>query len=442
MTFRARVTLAAAVAVAVSIAVAAAITFVLLRRSLADAVDDTLRDRTAGLTQVATANDPDASEDLSEEVDRPGGLAQVIGITGTVIAPSTPTFPIPPGAAAVARGTLSQQLATVGPENNRVRVLTVPLHRGQAIELGIPLDEFQRDLRVLAVNLTVVAAAGILLAGLVGWLVSRAAVVPLERLMDTVGEVADTTDLSRRVAVSSGDELGQLAADFNRLLAALEESQARQRQLVADASHELRTPLTSLRTNIEVLQRYDELDPAERDGLRRDVVLQMDELTDLIANLSELARGEVGAAPREDADLAELVGAVVSRTEVHARTLGVSIATALEPSPVHVVRARMERAIANLVDNAVKWSPPGGTVEVASDHQTVQVRDHGPGIPEADLPHIFERFYRSAVARGRPGSGLGLAIVRDVVETEGGEVSARNHPGGGAELQITLPPPR
>ncbi|HEU5001899.1 MAG TPA: HAMP domain-containing sensor histidine kinase [Actinomycetota bacterium] len=440
MTFRARVTLAAALAVAVSIAAAAAITFVLLRRSLGDAVDDTLRDRTAGLTQVVTTNDPDASVDLSEEVDRPGGLAQIIGVTGTVIAPATPTFPIPAGAEAVARGTLAAQFATVGPEDNQVRVLTVPLHRGQAIELGIPLDEFRRDLRVLAINLSLVAAAGILLAGLVGWLVSRAATVPLERLTETVGAVADTTDLSRRVAVTSGDELGQLAADFNRLLEALEQSQSRQRQLVADASHELRTPLTSLRTNIEVLQRYDELEPAERDGIRRDVVLQMDELTSLIANLSELARGEVGSAPREETDLADLVGGMVARAEVHARTRGVSFATDLEASSVRVVPARLERAIANLLDNAVKWSPPGGTVEVISARGSVVVRDHGPGIPDADLPHIFERFYRSAAARGRPGSGLGLAIVRDVVDAEGGSVGARNHPGGGAEFEVHLPP--
>lgn len=441
MTFRARVTVTAAVAVAVSIAAAAALTFVLLSHSLADAVDDTLRERSAGLTQVVTTGDPDGPEDLAEELDRPGGLAQIIGVTGTVIAPSAPSFRVPPGAKLVAQGIRPAQFATVGPEDNQVRVLTVPLHKGTAMELGMPLDEFSRELRVLAVNLTAVAAAGIVLAGLVGWLVSRTAIAPLERLTETVGEVADTTDLTRRVAVTGGDELGRLATDFNRLMAALEESQARQRQLVADASHELRTPLTSLRTNIEVLQRYDQLEIAERDGIRRDVLLQMDELTSLIANLSELARGETGSSPREDTDLADLVAGVVARVEVHARTRGVTVQSSLEPSAVRVVPSRLERAVANLLDNAVKWSPPAGTVEVSSAHRSVVVRDHGPGISEADLPHVFERFYRSAGARGLPGSGLGLAIVRDVVDAEGGTVKARNHPDGGAEFEVRLPPP-
>jgi two-component system sensor histidine kinase MprB len=259
-------------------------------------------------------------------------------------------------------------------------------------------------------------------------------------LMLTAREaVGNRVDLSRRVQVTGRDELARLATDFNRLLAALEQSRLLQAQLVADASHELRTPLTSLRTNIEVLQRAEELDPADREALRRDALAQVDELTKLVADVVELARGEAPEAVREEIELADLVSTTVTRAEVHARAVGVNFDVDAAPSRVRGAPGRLERAVANLLDNAVKWSPTGGTVEVASTSGRVTVRDHGPGIPEADLPKVFDRFYRASTARAMPGSGLGLAIVREVVEAEGGTVRAGNHACGGAVVEIRLP---
>jgi two-component system sensor histidine kinase MprB len=284
-----------------------------------------------------------------------------------------------------------------------------------------------------------VALGGVVLAVVMGWLVARTTLAPIDRLSNAIDDVAETADLSRRVQVTGRDELARLATDFNRLLAALEQSRLLQAQLVADASHELRTPLTSLRTNIEVLQRAEELDPADREALRRDALAQVDELTKLVADVVELARGEAPEAVREEIELADLVSTTVTRAEVHARAAGVNFDVDVAPSRVRGAPGRLERAVANLLDNAVKWSPTGGSVEVASTSGRVTVRDHGPGIPEADLPKVFDRFYRASTARAMPGSGLGLAIVREVVEAEGGTVRAGNHAGGGAVVEIRLP---
>src|SRR5918996_247963 len=220
------------------------------------------------------------------------------------------------------------------------------------------------------------------------------------------------------------------------MLAALGEAMASRRGLVADASHELRTPLTSIRTNIEVLERSEELEPEERERVVRDVRVQLEELSILVADLVELARGNERTDPPEPVRLDELVAEAVDRAGRVAP--GVRFQTALEPVTVHAVPAQVERAVGNLLDNAAKWSPPGGTVEVEVRGGEVLVRDHGPGIDDSDLPHVFDRFYRAPAARGVPGSGLGLAIVRKVAEAHGGSVSAEPAPGGGARFRFRL----
>jgi two-component system sensor histidine kinase MprB len=220
------------------------------------------------------------------------------------------------------------------------------------------------------------------------------------------------------------------------MLAALEESTRAQRQLVADASHELRTPLTSLRTNIEVLAGGRELPPGERERLLRDVIEQTGELTNLIAELIELARGELQSTEPEDLRLDLVASQAVERARRDRP--GVTFTTELAESVIHGVPANIERAIANLLDNAAKWSPPDGEVEVRVENGSVSVRDHGPGIAEEDLPFVFDRFYRAASARGMPGSGLGLAIVRQVAETHGGAVTAERAEGGGTRMVLRL----
>jgi two-component system sensor histidine kinase MprB len=231
--------------------------------------------------------------------------------------------------------------------------------------------------------------------------------------------------------------VSRLARAFNTMLEALEHSQRAQRRLVADASHELRTPLTSLRTNLEVMARNG-LDDSDRDRLRRDLVAQLEEMTGLVGDLVELAREEEPEPPpAEDLRFDELVAAAVERARRHAPL--VTFTTELEPALVEAVPARLDRAVANLLDNAAKWSSPGGTVDVRLAHGELTVRDRGPGIAPEDRGRVFDRFYRTDEARGRPGSGLGLAIVRQVAEAHGGSVVAEAAEGGGALLRLRLP---
>jgi two-component system sensor histidine kinase MprB len=236
---------------------------------------------------------------------------------------------------------------------------------------------------------------------------------------------------------TGGDELSRLGSSFNTMLEALDDSQRAQRQLVEDASHELRTPLTSLRTNIEVLANADSLPAEDRRRLLRDVVRQLEELTALVTGLVDLARGEEPEDAAEAVRFDRLVAEAVDRARLHSHDKQFS--AELEPCVVQGVPARLDRAVGNLLDNAAKWSSPGGTVEVGLRDGELSVRDHGPGIEPADVPHVFDRFYRAPSARRLPGSGLGLAIVRQVADSHGGEVSVEAADGGGARLVLRLP---
>jgi len=278
-------------------------------------------------------------------------------------------------------------------------------------------------------------------AAALGLLVARSALRPVRQLTRTTEAVTETRDLSQRIeSTSTGDdELGRLATSFNTMLAALEDSSRAQRQLVADASHELRTPLTSLKTNIEVLARGNKLSPESREQLLRDLVEQIDEMTALIGELIELAREarpDAVAEPATDVRLDLVAAEAIERTRRNRP--GIEFEADLAESVVHGPPSTIERAVGNLLDNAAKWSPPGGPVEVAVRHGEVSVRDHGPGISDEDLPYVFDRFYRSRAARGMPGSGLGLAIVKQVAESQGGSVVAERPEGGGTLMRLRL----
>ena len=260
--------------------------------------------------------------------------------------------------------------------------------------------------------------------------------MPVRELTETVERVSETQDLSERIEVAGNDELSRLAASFNGMLGALEESTRAQRQLVADASHELRTPLTSVRTNIEVLASDRMLPPEDRARLLSDVVEQLGEMTTLISELIELAHAEQMTVEHEDIRLDVLVADVVERARRNRPEVVYSVA--LEPATVQGVPVTIERAVGNLLDNAAKWSPPGAEVEVVIRDGKLTVRDHGPGIADEDLPYVFDRFYRARAARGMPGSGLGLAIVRQVAESHGGDVVAERAEGGGTRMVLTL----
>ena len=315
-------------------------------------------------------------------------------------------------------------------------MLTFPFGPGGAVQVARSLTEVDHSLGRIKNLLILIAGGGIAIAAALGLAVSRAALAPVRRLTTATENVTETGDLSDRIEVTGRDELSRLAGSFNAMLGALEESSRAQRQLVADASHELRTPLTSLRTNIEVLASERKLPSGERERLLADVVDQLTEMTTLISGLIDLARGEQQTLEPEEVRLDLVASEAVERARRNRPA--VTFTTDLQESTVQGVPSTIERAVANLLDNAAKWSPPNGDVEVEVRDGALSVRDHGPGIDEEDLPHVFDRFYRSPSARGRPGSGLGLAIVRQVAVAHGGEVVAEAADGGGTRMTLRL----
>ena len=278
---------------------------------------------------------------------------------------------------------------------------------------------------------------GALAAALLGRVAANAVLRPVRALAGAVREVSATRDLNQRIPVAGRDELASLAADFNAMLTALDGSQRAQQQLIADASHELRTPLTAHRTNIELLARPD-LPVERRQRVLGAAVRSIEELSSLVGDLIQASRDGRSVDAREPLALDELVAAEVERAR-H-RAPGLRFESRLEPCRLVGARSRLERAVDNVLDNAIKWSPPGGTIDVRLLDGALTVRDHGPGIPKADLPHVFDRFYRAPSARALPGSGLGLAIVKQTVDDHGGSVTAANADGGGALLTLRFGP--
>jgi two-component system, OmpR family, sensor histidine kinase MprB len=278
------------------------------------------------------------------------------------------------------------------------------------------------------------------LGAALGALVARTALAPIASFTRRTEQLAADPDLSERMEVAGRDELARLARSFNSTLDSLERSVEAQRHLVADASHELRTPIASLRANIQTLGEADRLPASELESLRADIVEELDELTALVADIVELARGTKPDELADDVRLDRIVEVVADRARMRAGDR-VGFHVSAEPTVVRGEPQRIQRAVANLVDNAVKWSPAGGVVQLELKDGELSVRDHGPGFAEADLPHVFERFFRAEGARGLPGSGLGLAIVRQAAEAHGGFAAAGNASGGGALLRVSFGAP-
>ncbi|WP_200306759.1 HAMP domain-containing sensor histidine kinase [Streptomyces adelaidensis] len=315
-----------------------------------------------------------------------------------------------------------------------------------ALVVALPLNGTQSTLNDLALILLLVSGIGVVGAGAAGLAVARAGLRPVDKLTEAVEHVARTEDLSIRIPVEdeSEDEVARLSRSFNSMTSALANSRELQQQLIADAGHELRTPLTSLRTNIELLTRSEETGrpiPADdRKALLASVKAQMTELASLIGDLQELSRseaGQQGGRHLQVVDFQETVEAALRRARLRGPEL--TITADLQPWYVRSEPSALERAIVNILDNAVKFSPESGTIEVALDAGVLTVRDHGPGIPADELPHVFDRFWRSPSARALPGSGLGLSIVARTVEQAGGEVSLSRADGGGTLATVRLP---
>ena len=373
----------------------------------------------------------------------PRGIVTLIYRDGGTYNPSGQRGEIPVDAqmkklAASGRGEYYTDLSANG---TRIRALVTGLGDDGALAVALPLTDVDKALSSQLLLLVVIAAGGIALAALLGILVARTALAPIARFTRQTESIAAHHEPleHERLEVVGDDELARLAQTFNSTLDALERSVESQRNLVADASHELRTPIASIRANVQLLRDEALLSPEDRQALRADMIEELDELTALVSDVVELARGTKAEGPPGDVRVDEIVAEAAERAR--RRAAGLTIDCKLEPTLVRGEGDRIARAVANLLDNAAKWSPPGGVVEVELRGGTLTVRDHGPGFHEDDLPFVFDRFHRAKDARSKPGSGLGLAIVRQAADAHGGFVEARNAPSGGALLRISFGEP-
>jgi len=371
------------------------------------------------------------------------GYVQFISPQGAIQVPGgqgeSPTrVPVTAADRSIASSGSGSSLSDRSVRGTRLRVLTLGVGQAGAVLVARPLSEVEHELSRLLLILALIGGAGILLAALLGALVARTALAPIGRFTRSTETLTGSLDLSRRLEVRGRDELARLAESFNTTLDALERSVAAQRHLIADASHELRTPIASLRANIQILGEAQRLPPQEQAGLRRDIVEELDELTALVGDVVELARGAGAEGSVDDVRLDEVLERAVERTR---RRGELRLQASLEPTLVRGQADRINRAVSNLLDNARRYSPAGGSVEVTLKDGVLIVRDHGPGFQESDLPFVFDRFYRAEGNRKLPGSGLGLAIVRQAAEACGGFAEAQNAPGGGALLRVSFGPP-
>lgn len=434
MSLRARITLLVALSVASAVAVVSLVAWLAARNQLVGQIDEGLAARLSdqprgdGAREREPGHGPPVGPFLQEDE-----IVQVVDSEGTVLRANSGTLlPV----RALTSG--SQSYTTVEVDEEPYRMLSQSIAGGLTVQIATPLGETEAFLRGLGLALVSVALVGIGLACGIGFLVTWRAITPVGDLTAAAEQVAETQDLSSELEVHRRDEIGRLAHAFNSMLRALDESRLRQRRLVEDASHELRTPLTALRTNIDVLVRRDgSLSGRDLSELLADVNNELEELTVLVTDLVQLALDPATAEQqKEDVRLDLVAERAADRAR---RRTGREIVVDSEPTTVHGAAASLERAVANLIDNACKFSSDGTVVRVGVRAGTVTVDDEGDGIPEEDLPHVFERFHRAKAARAVPGSGLGLSIVEQVAASHGGSVFALNRPSAGASLGFRLP---
>lgn len=437
-----RVTLLSTLAVGFAVSIVAFAAYATVRAQAVGALDDSLR------TRAYAAARTDTLDALAREQIPAWALgAANMNIIFINVATNPPgligfgtstSFSVGQRELDVARGKHESSARTVWSKGQRWRMVAVSAGDGEALVLAQSMESTDRMLDRLGLVMLLFGIAGMITAGLAGWAVARNGLRPVRRLTAAVEDIARTQRLDP-IPIEGTDEVARLAQSFNEMLHALSASQHRQRQLVADAGHELRTPLTSLRTNLDLLVQADSsagLSAESRAELLDDVRAQIGEMTTLIGDLVELARDEPVSPTVEPVELTAVVGQAVARVR---RRADVEFVVRTSPWWVTGDADALERAITNLLDNAAKWSPEGGVVTVTLQQGTLMVADQGPGISAQDLPHVFERFYRSAESRGMPGSGLGLSIVRSIAERHGGLVRAGAGPDGGAAFWLSIP---
>ncbi len=371
---------------------------------------------------------------LQTETD---SITQVVLPDGRVLGrQENPQLPVTEADRSLTPGSREINRSTIVIRGHQFKMATVAATDGTLIQVAkdnqIVVDA-QQGMRVL---LPMFTALAVLVSGAAGWLFARRISQPIETLASTAESIAETQDLDRSIAVSGNDEVSQLARSFNSMLAALRDSSERQRRLVQDASHELRTPLTSLRANAELLERAT-LSDTDRAAVLADIKAEVDELTDLSAELNALATDQRAAEGVEQVDLAEVASEIATRAS--RRTSSPVTVHAADDTVVSARPHQLERAISNMVDNAIKFSNSESAVEIHVGARRVEVRDHGPGVADADKPLIFDRFYRATATRSMPGSGLGLAIVAQFAHDHGASTYVLDNAGGGAIVGLQFP---
>ncbi len=434
-----RVTLLTTIAVGVSVAFLAAGVYVTARMQLQSQLDQALLERAYGTAQI----DALGQAGVAAPVIVAASDIRVATLEGNKLSAyySGSALPIGKAELSVGSGQASKSIRTVTIDGDEYRMIAVPtVNPGRTLIIAQSLAQQERLLSRLGAVSLIFGLLGVLGAGIAGWGVARNGLRPVRKLTSSVEQIAVTEDLTP-LPVEGDDEIARLATAFNQMLTALDASRDRQRRLVTDAGHELRTPLTSLRTNVDLLTQSDQaersLDPTARAELLDDIRAQIDELTTLIGDLTELARDEPLAAVVGEVDLSEILEISVAR--VRRRAVDATFEVTAQPWPVFGEANSLERAVTNLLDNAAKWSPPGGTVRVRLAGGVLVVDDEGPGIAAADRSKVFDRFWRAEESRTMPGSGLGLSIVRQVAERHSGSVEASRSPSGGARLVMRLP---
>ena len=443
MKLRTRIALIASLAVAVAVVLASIGAYFAARNELRDQVDESLvevADQARGFQGLlATLGAPGVGRGRLFQPRTAFDVVYVQALLsdGNAVYPTAQelTLPIAEADIAIVNGSGSI-LRDVDVEGRHLRMITSS-HDIGAIQIGRSLDEVDAALSGLTVVLALVSLGGVGVAAGLGLMVARGALGPIGRLTKAAEHVAETQELEARIAVERDDEVGRLAASFNHMLAALEESRQQQQRLVHDAGHELRTPLTALRTNIELLARGDDMPSRDRKSLLDDITFELQELSNLVTEVVDAATdADVADEPMVGVALNQLVGRMIERAR---RRTDLEIRSELESFHMVGRRVMLERAVANLLDNAAKWSPAGASIDVSLSDGRLEVRDHGPGIDAEDRPRVFDRFYRSDAARGSPGSGLGLSIVKRVVENHNGFVFAEAAADGGAVVGFQLP---
>ena len=466
MSLRTRMVLLAGVAVAIAAIAVAVASYEGTRSELQGQVDQSLQSLSKGplgnigkgphggrsplpqrqLPSRTAGGDPDEGLGIDrlppQAFGGASGAFTVFKRDGGTWVPPGQTYQIPstPAIRAVATSGQGQFYTDMRVHGTHIRVLVTGIGPDGALAVALPLTTVDNALDHQAVLLLVIGGAGILLAALLGFVVARTALAPIGRFTRQTERIAANPEWieHERLDVIGSDELARLAGTFNRTLDALERSVESQRNLVADASHELRTPIATIRANIQLMRNEDLLSPDDRAALRADVIQELDELTALVGDVVELARGSKPSAEQGDVRLDAIVRDAVERARRRAPRL--TFHQVIEPTLIRGEPARVSRAVTNLLDNASKWTPEDGVVEVTLHDGTLTVRDHGPGFNDEDLPFVFDRFHRAKEARSKPGSGLGLAIVRQAAEAHDGFAEASNAPDGGAVLRVGFGP--